>query len=62
MATMVSVATALIFPVIYLGALWSFGLDGIWFNFVGVNFSSTLLGIVLLLTVAREIKKKKALE
>lgn len=61
LATMVSVATALVFPVLYLGALWSFGLDGIWFNFVGVNFSSGVLGLILLTVVGREIKKKKAL-
>ena len=61
LATMVSVATALVFPVLYLGALWSFGLDGIWFNFVGVNFSSGVLGLILLTIVGREIKKKKAL-
>ena len=61
LATMVSVATALVFPLLYLGALWSFGLDGIWFNFVGVNFSSGVLGLILLTIVGREIKKKKAL-
>lgn len=61
LATMVSVSTALVFPVLYLGALWSFGLDGIWFNFVGVNFSSGVLGLILLTIVGREIKKKKAL-
>lgn len=59
-ATAVSVCTALVFPVLYLVLFWSFGLDGIWFNFVGVNFSSSLLGLILLSVVGREIKKKKA--
>lgn len=59
LATSISVATALVFPVIILGALWSFGLDGIWVNFVGVNLFSAILGVCLLLKVAREVKKKK---
>ena len=58
LATTMSVCTAFFFPVIILGALWSFGLDGIWFNFVGVNALTAVLGIVLLLYVAREIKRK----
>lgn len=33
-----SVSTALVFPVIILGACWGFGLDGIWLNFVGVKW------------------------
>ena len=58
MATVMSVATALVFPVVLLGALWSFGLDGVWANFVGVNLFTAVLGIILLLRVIREIKKK----
>ncbi len=58
MATIMSVSTALVFPVILVGALWSFGLDGIWANFVGVNLLSAVLGVILLLRVIREIKKK----
>lgn len=56
-ATILSVSVAFVFPVLLLGALWSFGLDGIWFNFVGVNILAAALAIVLLLRVAREIKK-----
>lgn len=58
MATIMSVATALVFPVILLGALWSFGLNGIWANFVGVNLLAAVLGVILLLRVVKEIKKK----
>lgn len=58
MATVMSVSTALVFPVILLGALWNFGLDGIWANFVGVNILAAVLGIILLLRVVREIKNK----
>ena len=58
-ATMMSVATALVFPVIILGALWNLELDGIWANFVGVNLLSAILGIILLLRIGKEIKEKK---
>ena len=59
LATVMSLSVALIFPVLLLGVLWSFGLDGIWVNFVGVNLFTAILGAVLILTVAREIRKKK---
>ena len=45
-----------------LGALWHFGLDGIWFNFVGVNIFAAILSVVLLIFLSREIGKKQALQ
>jgi Na+-driven multidrug efflux pump len=60
LATAMSVATALVFPVIILGALWDLGLDGIWANFIGVNILAAILGIFLLLHVRKEMRKKKA--
>ena len=58
LATCMSVSTALIFPIIILGLLWSFGLDGIWFNFVGVNMLTAALGIILLVRVGKEIRAR----
>ena len=58
LATIMSVATALVFPVIILGALWKLGLDGIWLNFVGVNFLAAVLGIFLLLYIRKEVKRR----
>jgi len=58
-ATVMSVATAFVFPVILLGALWGFELDGIWFNFVGVNALAAMLAGALLLRLLREIRKKE---
>ena len=58
LATCMSVSTALIFPVIILGSLWSFGLDGIWFNFVGVNMLTAILGVILLVRVGKEIRAR----
>ena len=60
LATVMSVGTAFVFPVLIIGALWSFGLDGIWFNFVGVNILTAILGTIMLLRVLGEIKKRKA--
>lgn len=60
-ATTMSVATAFVFPVVLLGALWRFGLDGIWFNFVGVNVLAAILSAFLLLRLMKEIKKKETL-
>ncbi len=59
-ATMVAISTALVFPVLLLGALWSFGLDGIWFNFVGVNALASILAAFLLRSVWKEMKRKEA--
>ena len=56
-ATILSVSVAFVFPVLLLGGLWSFGLNGIWFNFVGVNILAAALSVVLLLRIAKEIKK-----
>lgn len=61
-ATLVSVATAFIFPTVLLGALWSFGLDGIWFNFVGVNILTAILSTVLLINLTKEIAKRTKLQ
>lgn len=58
-ATAISVGTAFIFPVFLLGALWSFGLDGIWFNFVGVNALAAILSIFLLSRLTKEIAKRE---
>lgn len=50
-AAILSICTALIFPVITLAALWNMGLDGIWLNMLGTNVLSLVLGVALILTV-----------
>ena len=55
-AMVMSVAVAFVFPVVLLGALWKFGLDGIWFNFVGVNLLAAGLGFILLTHLLKKIK------
>lgn len=58
-ATIMSVAVAFVFPTLLLGVFWSFGLDGIWFNFVGVNALAAILSVFLLIRLTKEIKKKE---
>jgi len=55
-ATVVSVATAFVFPVFLLWALKSYGLDGIWFNFVGVNILSAILSVIFVVKFLREVR------
>ena len=43
-----------------LGLLWNFGLDGIWFNFAGVNIIAAILSLFLLTRIGREIKIREA--
>ena len=54
-----SVGVAFVYPTVLLGALWSFGLDGIWANFVGVNVLGSLLSAFFLIRLGREIKNKE---
>ena len=53
-ASLISTATAMIFPVILLAALSPLGLTGVWLNFAG---SSLLAGILSLLLLLRFWKK-----
>ena len=54
-----SVGVAFVFPLVLLGAFWCFGLDGIWFNFVGVNLLAAILSVFLLHHLMNEIRKKE---
>ncbi len=58
-ATIMSVGTAMVFPILLLGALWNYGLDGIWFNFVGVNGLAAIVAVVLLAQLAQEIQTRQ---
>ncbi len=59
LATVMSVAVAFVFPVLFLGLFWGMGLSGIWLNFVGVNAAAALLAAFLLFCVFRGMKKSK---
>ena len=47
-------------PILLLGLLWTWELDGIWFNFVGVNCLAAVLSVILLRRLAGEIRKKES--
>ena len=59
-ATVMALATAFVFPVVLLGALWDLGLPGIWFNLAGVNILAAILSAVFLVSLSREIKRRES--
>lgn len=56
-ASLISVSTALLFPVVLIGALWPLGLTGIWLNFAGTAVLSAVLSAVILIKLRSEIKR-----
>lgn len=54
-ATLVSVAMALVFPVLLLGSFWNLGLDGIWLNMLGTSVLTAVLAVLLILHVQKGI-------
>ena len=56
-ATVISVATALVFPVLLLGALWNMGLDGIWLNTFGTALLTGILSVIMIILVQKGIRK-----
>lgn len=57
-ASIISVSTALIFPVILIFALWPFELTGIWLNFAGTSLLAAILSLFILRKQNRDIKKR----
>lgn len=56
-ASLISVSTALVFPVILIFALQSFGLTGIWFNFAGTAILATIMSAVILVIMRRSLSR-----
>lgn len=59
-ASLISVSTALVFPLLLIGALWPLGLTGIWFNFAGTSALAAILSLIVLLKLRRELKQPDA--
>ena len=57
-ASLISVSTALVFPVILIGVLWPLGLTGIWLNFAGTSVLAAILSAVILLRLHQELSQK----
>ncbi len=58
-ASLISVSTALIFPLILIGAFWPLGLTGLWMNFGGTAVLAAILSLVLLLNFKRRFWDKQ---
>lgn len=54
-ASIISVSTALVFPVILVGVFWALGLTGIWLNFAGTAVLAALLSWLLLRRYKKEL-------
>ncbi len=59
-AALISVSTALVFPVILIGALWSLGLTGIWLNFAGASLLAGVMALVIMKKVRPELHRSDA--
>ena len=59
-ASVISVSTALIFPLVLIGALWPLGLTGIWLNFSGTSVLAAVLALIILKKLSREWKRQDA--
>ncbi|HJH62788.1 MAG TPA: MATE family efflux transporter [Firmicutes bacterium] len=56
-AALISVSTALVFPVLLIGVLWPLGMTGIWMNFGGTALLAAGLSAILLLRLRQELRR-----
>lgn len=56
-ASLISVGTALVFPVLLIAVLWPLGLTGIWLNFAGTALLAAILSLIILRKVRSELNK-----
>lgn len=61
-ASIISVSTALVFPLILVILLWPLGLTGIWLNFAGTAVLAAVLSGVILLKMHRELSRPESPE
>ena len=54
-ASLISVSTTLVFPVILVAVLWPLGLTGIWLNFAGTAILAAILSGVVLFRLRKEM-------
>ena len=57
-ASVISVSTALVFPVLLLAALWPLGLTGIWLNSTVSAVLAAVLAAVILIRFRRELRRR----
>ena len=56
-ASLISVSTTFVFPVLLIGALWPLGLTGIWLNFAGTAILATILSAVILVKLRHVLRR-----
>lgn len=56
-ASVISVSTALIFPVLLIVVLWPLGLTGIWLNFAGTSVLAGVLSLIVLGKLRGELRR-----
>lgn len=61
-ASMISVSTALVFPVLLVFLLWPLGLNGIWLNMAGTAVLAAVLSAIILRKVWRELHQTDSAE
>ena len=59
-ATIISVSTALVFPVVLILVLWPLGLTGIWLNFAGTSLLAAILSLIILYRLRGELRRPDA--
>ena len=59
-ASMISVSTALVFPVLLIALLWPLGLTGLWLNFALTSALAAVLAGVILLRFQKNMKAREA--
>ncbi len=58
-ASIISLSTALLFPVILIGALWPLNLTGIWLNFAGTSLLAGILSAIILQRYRKSEKRRQ---
>lgn len=61
-ASVISVSTALVFPVILLGVLWPLGLNGIWLNLAGASLLSGVMSLFILRKIRPQLHQPDSVE
>ncbi len=57
-ATILSVASAMVFPIVLIAALWPLGLDGLWLNMAGTSLLVAILAYFQLRRIQKEIARE----
>ncbi len=56
-ASLISVSTALVFPVLLIVILWPLGLTGIWLNFAGTSLLAAILAFIIMIKMRPQLHR-----